>query len=153
MSDAIHHLRTLHNNPFIFKAAFTAFFNTMAEKDRAFLLSYLLLPIVLNHQSREYLKNANSKSSLRTMLHNRKHLHGLDQRVATYREITNITIQHMTDCGDIEILDDLRVRVVNLKRIDDPSPAGVVKAGHRLGVFFEPYDVPTVFRMLGVMSL
>ncbi len=28
-----------------------------------------------------------------------------------------------------------------------------VKAARRLGTFFQPYDVPTVFRMLGVMSL
>jgi hypothetical protein len=29
----------------------------------------------------------------------------------------------------------------------------VIKAARRLGAFFQPYDVPTVFRMLGVMSL
>lgn len=153
MSDPINHLRVLHNNPFIFKAAFVEFFKQLGEKERGFLLGYLVLPMALHPSSHKFLRNATSRSSLRTMLHDRNHLHGLDERVAMYRDMTNTTIQYLSDIGDISIHNQLNFTVVNQHSSGGPSPTGVVKAARRLGTFFHPYDVPTVFRMLGVMSL
>jgi len=153
MSDSIHLLNVLHNNPFIFALAFVNFFKVLGEKEKAFLLGYLILPMTLHMRSRNFLKNANSRSSLRTMLHDRKHVYGLDERVAQYREMTNTTIQYLLGTGDISMHDQLVIVGADRNDVDGPSPEGVVKAARRLGVFFQPYDVPTIFRMLGVMSL
>lgn len=153
MSDPIHHLRMLHNNPFIFAPAFGTFFKNIGEKDRGLLLTYLLLPMVLYPPSHKFLHKANSRSSLRTMLQDRGRIHGLDERVARYRHVTNTTIQYLRESRSIMIDGQLVVAVATKPTIEGPSPEGMIKAARNLGVFFKPYDVPTVFRMLGVMSL
>lgn len=153
MSDPIHHLRVLHNNPFIFASAFFAFFEAIGDKERALLLGYLVLPMTLYPPSRKFLQNSNSRSNLRTMLHERARIHGLDERVARYREMTNTTIQHLQDTEGITVNGQLVVVVSGQKVVQSPSPEGVIKAARQLGVFFHPYDIPTIFRMLGVMSL
>jgi hypothetical protein len=153
MSEPLHHLRVLHNNPFIFASAFTAFFQSLGEKERGFLFAYLVLPMTLYQPSREFLQKANKRSSIRTMLKERKRIYGLDERINRYREMTNTTIQYLQDAGNITVGDQLTVSVTEQQSLDNPSPEGVVKAAQRLALLFRPYDVPTVFRMLGVMSL
>ncbi len=152
MSDPIKHFRVLHNNPFIFASAFVAFFKELGEKERGFLLSYFVLPMTLYHPSHQFLKNATSRSSLRTMLQNPTRIHGLDERVSRYRHMTNITMQYLIGGETISIQPQLIIDVRDQK-IENISPEGVITASRRLGIFFHPYDVPTVFRMLGVMYL
>lgn len=153
MGDPIHHLRVLHNNPFIFSSAIVAFFGSLGEKEQALLLGYLVLPITLHLPSRMYLGKARSTSSLRTMLQDRSRLHGLDERVARYREMSNATLQYQLSTGGISVNDQLVVTIAEQQSTDGPAPEGMIKAARQLGNFFSPYDVPTVFRMLGVMSL
>jgi hypothetical protein len=153
LGDSIHHLRVLHNNPFIFASAIVAFFNSLGEKDRALLLGYLVLPITLHLPTRKFLVKARTSSNLRTMLKDRSRLHGLDERVALYREMTNTTLQYLTSTGGISVTRQLVVAVTVQQPMKGPAPEGVIKAARQLGNFFRPYDVPTVFRMLGVMSL
>jgi len=153
MSDPIHHLRVLHNNPFIFASAVVAFFEVLGEKEKALLLGYFVLPMALHLPSRKFLQNANRRSSLRSMLQDRTRIHGLEERVARYREMTNTTVQYLLDAGGISVIGQLSVSVADQQTMNGPSPDGVVKAAGRLGNLFRPYDVPMVFRMLGVMSI
>ena len=153
MGDPIHHLRVLHNNPFIFSSPIVAFFSSLGEKEQALLLGYLVLPITLHLPSRKYLGKVRSSSNLRTMLQDRCRLHGLDERVARYREMSNTTFQFLLSSGGISVSRQLVVTVNEHQPMDAPTPEGVIKAARQLGSFFRPYDVPTVFRMLGVMSL
>lgn len=153
MSDPIRLLHVLHNNPFIFAPVIGSFYVMLGEKENAFLLGYLILPITLHKPSRKFLNNANSRSSLRTMLKDRGNIYGLDERVSLYREMTNTTIQYLLGTGSISLHGQVAVTAADNQILNVPSPGGVIKAARRLGTFFQPYDVPTVFRMLGVMSL
>lgn len=153
MSDPLHHLRVLHNNSFIFAPAFTTFFQCLGEKERGFLLAYLVLPMTLYPPSRDFLQKAKSTSSIRTMLKKRKLIYGLEERIARYRNLTNTTIQYLQDAGNLVFGDRLTISVVEQQPIETASPEGVVKAAQRLAGLFRPYDIPTVFRQLGVMSL
>ena len=153
MNDPIHLLHVLHNNPFIFAPVIGNFYKVLGDKENSFLLGYLILPITLHQPSRKFLNNANRRSSLRTMLKDRGNIYGLDERVALYREITNTTIQYLLGSGSISVHGQVAVSAADCQILDGPSPSGVIKAARRLGTFFQPYDVPTVFRMLGVMSL
>lgn len=153
LGDPIHHLRVLHNNPFIFASAIVAFFDSLGEKDHALLLGYLVLPITLHIPTRKFLGKARTRSNLRTMLQDRSRLHGLDERVALYREMTNMTLQYLSSTGGISFNKQLVVAVTEHQLMNGPAPEGVNKAARQLGNFFRPYDVPSVFRMLGVMSL
>ncbi len=87
------------------------------------------------------------------MLKKRKLIYGLEERVARYRNMTNTTIQYLQDAGNIVFVDRLTISVVEQQPIETASPEGVVKAAQRLASLFRPYDIPTVFRQLGVMSL
>ena len=89
MSDPIHLLHVLHNNPFIFASAFGNFYKLLGEKEYSLLLGYVILPITLHQPSRKFLNKANCTSSLRTMLKERQNIYGLDERVVLYREIKN----------------------------------------------------------------
>ncbi|OGS81659.1 MAG: hypothetical protein A2061_10005 [Gallionellales bacterium GWA2_59_43] len=153
MGDPIQHLRVLHNNPFIFSSAIAAFFGSLGEKEQALLLGYLVLPITLHLPSRKYLGKARANSSLRTMLQDRSRLYGLDERVGRYREMSNATLQYLLSIGGISVNELLVVTIAEQQPMDGPTPEGMIKAARQLGNFFSPYDVPTVFRMLGVMSL
>lgn len=153
MRDPIHHLRVLHNNPFIFAPALAAFFEELGVKKRSFLLGYLVLPMTLHFPSRRFLQHANSRSSLRTMLQERARIHGLEERLARYREMTNTTFQYLLDGGVVSVDGQLSVLVYNVNATAGPSPDGVVRAARQLGRLLHPYDVSMVFRMLGVVAL
>lgn len=153
MSDPIHNLRILHNNPFIFSSALVAFFKELGEKERSFLLGYFVLPMTLHSSSHDFLCKATQRSSLRSMLKDQERIYGLDERVARYRWMTNTTVQYLLGTGGISMQSQLVVAVDEQQAADGPSPDGVVKAARRLGILFHPYDVPTIFRMLGVMAL
>lgn len=152
MSDPIHHLRVLHNNPFIFAPVFSAFFEELGEKQNALLLGYLVLPMTLHQPSRAFLQNAKRNSSVRTMLRDRTRILGVGERVDRYRVMTNTTLQYLLDTGGISCDRQLSVLVAS-QATDGSSPEGVVKAARRLGSLFGPYDVTMVFRTLGVISL
>lgn len=87
------------------------------------------------------------------MLKDRTRIQGLNERVARYREMTSTTVQYLLGAGGVSVYGQLSVSVADRQAMDGPSPEGVVKAARRLGILFRPYDVPMVFRMLGVMSL
>lgn len=152
MTDQIRHLQVLHNNPFIFGSAFIEFFEALGTKEKALLLGYLVLPMILHQPSHKFLSKANSRSSLRTMLQDCSRIYGLNERVTQYRQMTRMTVQYLLGTGGISVHSHLDISV-NQQVVEGPSPAGVIKAARQLGTFFRPYDVPTVFRMLGVMSL
>lgn len=153
MSDPIHHLRVLHNNPFIFSSILYAFFDSLGNKERALLLGYLVLPISLYMPSRSFLKRANSRSSIRSMIRVRSRIFGLENRIKQYQWMTQTTFQYLLDSGFISVHDQLTVSVSKERVLNGPAPIGTIKAAQRLGMLFRPYDVPTIFRMLGVMYL
>lgn len=153
MSDPIHHLKVLHNNPFIFSSILLAFFNSLGNKERGLLLGYLVLPLALSMPSRVFLKRANSRSTIRSMMSDRSRIFGLEKRIKQYRWLTQTTFQYLLDSGFIAVHDQLNVSVCKEQLLGGPAPEGTIKAARRLGMLFQPYDVPTIYRMLGVMCL
>ena len=91
---------------------------------------------------------------MRTMLKERARIHGLSERVTRYRDMTNMTIQYLLDAQALSIHERLSVSAASDKQaLDATSPENVVKAANRLGTIFQPFDIPTLYRMLGVMYL
>lgn len=152
MSSAIDHLAVLHNNPFIFAPALTEFYEEFGSVKRGFLLSYVVLPLVLPEESRKYLRTVRVNSSLRILLKERNRIHGLAARVQQYRHITDKTLQYLVDANVIEIGADLSV-VVTGKVSSRVAPEGATDAARGLAKLCHPYDVQTVYRILGVKSL
>ena len=154
MSDPIRHLHVLRNNPFIFSTALRVFFESLGPKDRGLLAGYLVLPLVLYPQSRTYLlQRPDKRSCLRIMLRQRERIFGIGDKVTVHQQLTDTTIQYLVDSKTVSIDDRLAVRIVDGKTTEELSPDRISEAAERLGRYCRPFDVPTVFRLLGVMSL
>lgn len=153
MSNAIQSFGVLHNNPFIFSPLFPPFYESLGEKPKSILLSYLILPLVLFPESQKFLMNAISTSSVHTMVKKRDRIYGIDERMAEYRELTNSSIQYAADIGVLQFTDNLSVHVASDWPAVPLCPPVALKAASRLGYLFKPFDIPTVYRTLGVKKI
>lgn len=153
MSNAVNSFSVLHNNPFLFGPMFPAFASELGEKKNAILLAYLVLPFCLHSKSRTFLERANVKSSIRTLLSDRERFYGLEERIQDLTDMSNKSLQYAIDIGALIIDSELSISV------GEPWPdtiivePGAIKAAKRLGVLFSPYDVPTIYRMLGIQKI
>lgn len=153
MSDPIHHLNVLHNNPFILAKPMQAFFKELGYKEQSILLAYLVLPLTLHMPSRTFLKRARSNSSIRSMVKERKRIYALDLRMHRHREMTNLTLQYLLSHKALLLMDKMVIQNSDNQELDCPSPDGVLKAAISLARIFSPYDVPTIYRKLGLHAL
>jgi hypothetical protein len=132
---------------------FPAFASELGEKKNAILLAYLVLPFCLHSKSRTFLERANVKSSIRTLLSDRERFYGLEERIQDLTDMSNKSLQYAIDIGALIIDSELSISV------GEPWPdtiivePGAIKAAKRLGVLFSPYDVPTIYRMLGIQKI
>lgn len=152
MSDPISHLYTLHNNPFLFATTLHGFYDCLAPRKNSVLLAYLVLPVVLEQKNRHFLQKARSTSSLRTMLTHRELLTAIPQRVEDYRQLSVDTLRYLISAGQLQV-HGTNVSVGPNAPTDPIAPPGAVAAARKLAEFFEPFDVPTIYRLLGVMQL
>ena len=126
----------------------------MAEIDNNLLLSYLVFPLSLYPESQKYLiQRKNPKSCLRILAKEHERLFGLQDRIQEYRNITNITLQHSIDLGILSVNSKQSVEILADWPEGFVSPPNASKAAQRLGEFMSKYDVPTLYRMLGVTKL
>ena len=154
MSNAIQSFWALHNNPFVFAPLFSPFYKSLEEKPKSVLLSYLVLPFVLYPESRTYLaEKVRSTSSLRTLMGERGRIYGHAERIAEYRGLTNTSLQHAMDMGVLQVGEKLSVDVVSEWTNDPICSSDQLKAASNLGHLFASFDVPTVYRMIGVKKL
>lgn len=152
MTAAIEHLEVIHNNPFIFSTALTEFYSELGAIKNNILLAYLVLPLVLPEHIRDYLQSVRSSSSLRTMRQERSRIHGLASRVCQHRSMTDKTLQYLLDMNIIKINPDMAIAISG-KSCAAVGPIGTDVAARGLAKLCRPYDVQTVYRMLGVRSL
>jgi hypothetical protein len=153
VKSAIHAYSVIYNNVFIFAPLLPIFFSSMPTKQNSVLLSYLLLPIVLHPPSQTFLVNANKRSAMRTLVSERERIYGIEKRLNERRAMTNLCIQYGIDVTALLLHGDgsvsARADALPIKN----CPENVVAATRRLGQLFTPFDVPTVFRMLGIKRL
>ena len=60
----------------------------------------------------------------------------------------------LIDIGSLQIADDLSVIAIQGDHISTHNcPPGTVKAANRLGKLFGPFEIPTIYRTLGISAL
>ena len=152
MSDPISHLYTLHTNPFLFATTLHGFYESLGPRQHSVLLAYLVLPIVLEQKNRDFLQKAKSNSNLRTMLTHRDLLTGIPQRLDDCREVTIDTLKYLVSAHLLEV-EGSTVVLGSSRPTDLTAPSGTVAAARKLAEFFKPFDIPTIYRLVGVMQL
>jgi hypothetical protein len=126
---------------------------SLHDKERGILLSYIAIPLILSHNSRRSLKNANSTSCLRTFCNKRENLYGLNSLVDNEKDLVNTAIQYGIEMGSMEITPSLSLKINRRKGQHKSLPPEFSKATETLARFVRPYEIPTTFKMLGVMQL
>lgn len=151
---AIEHLYVLHNNPFLLARTLLEFFEALGDdKENSLFLAYLVLPIVLDKENRAALTRAISTSNLRTFIGRGERLRAMPERVAHYRSSCNACLRYLISVNAIEFV-GCSVRVMNSGVMSNHmSPHGVNNAARVLAGFFKNHQVPTIYRMMGVMGL
>lgn len=153
MTRAIESLGIIHNNPFILAPLFLTFYKNISPRPQNQLLSYLVLPLVLYPASRHYLDRANSKSSIRVLMQKKDRVYGLAGRIQGYRSLTNTCLQYAIDTRAMRVNEDLTVGVIADILNHTYCPAQSDRAARKLAALCAPYEVPTIFRMLGLKKL
>lgn len=151
--NAIQHYVTLTRSPLLLSPIIESFFQEIRPYRRNLLMGYLVLPIVLYPPSRNFLCNANARSSVRSFCADRSRLAGLPQRVAELRTTTSLAVQNAIDCDRLILHSDLSLEYAEQQNNSSSGMPNEIKAAKRLASIFEPYDVPTIYRLLGVTNL
>jgi hypothetical protein len=152
MSKAIQSFATIYNNPFIFVPLFAEFYASLGPQPKSVLASYVVLPLCLHPETRKFFTNAKKTSTLHTFTRERSRLYGLPERVARYRTLTNTTLQHGFNLEELQLGADLSIHA-QVPRACDFCPAESAKAARNLGKIVAPFDMITLYRVLGIKSL
>lgn len=154
MNDIIQKYSILFNNPFVFGDVFFSFYKSLEEKENSILLAYLVLPLTLYPESQKYLtQKSNPSSCMRILVSEHARMYGLQERISEYRELTNITVQHLINLGVFSINEKMSVIIHSEWSSSYKFLNNANKAAQRLGKFMSPHDIPTSYRMLGVKKI
>lgn len=154
MIKRVEYLYTLYNNIFAYTPILHSFYQEYIGQDRDILLSYLILPLVLNETSRDKLVNLTTRSSLFTFCKYEDCIIGLPERIKQYKAVTNDCIQYGVDRGLFTVSDSLHIEVSKLENsenfiVDNDK----IKASKKIAMILKSFDIPTIYRNLGVAEL
>lgn len=154
MIKRIEYLYTLYNNIFAYTPLLHSFYEEYIGQDKDILLSYLILPLVLNETSRNKLVKLTARSSLFTFCKYEECIIGLPERIKQYKAVTNDCIQYGVDRGLFTVSDSLHIEVSKLENsenfiVDNDK----IKAAKKIAMILKSFDIPTIYRNLGVAEL
>ena len=153
MSNAIDSMEVLHFSPLILSPLFIAFYKNLGIKNHSVLLANLVLPLALYPESRQFLKNANSTSTLRTFVSKRERIFGLADRINKHRDVSTNAFQYGIDCGAVKISKGLSVEVTGSTNFKLTGREDIARAASRLGTLLSPFEVPAIYRMFGIKKI
>lgn len=149
-SDAIY---TLHNNPFVLTPLIVNFYQDMRPQPNNLLLAYLTLPLLLYVPSRDFLTTAKITSSLHTFNSKKERLFGIQDRVAHYKTITNICLQHALNNGYLTVNSDMSVKWNKTFDNQIESLSIAYKASKNVHKIFRDRDLIEIYQFLGIHQL
>lgn len=154
MSKAIDNIYLVINNPIVLKDIIIEFYKCYKNRERDILIAYLILPLVLNEDSRRKLKNLNKKSNLISLTRDADSIVGLEFLIEEYKEITNKCIQLALSEGYLQLDSDYSLKFVeNADYVSQNVQKEELRAIKRLSMLIEPYEIVEVYRMLGVKTI
>lgn len=151
MSRHVEYIATLYSNPFLLAPVFIEFYKSLNKKPNSTLLMYTVLPLVLYPVSQHFLYGARITSSITTMTSDKSRMYGFEQRIEELKNLSSDCLQYALDCEALSLEDELILTPGTatmksvLPHLDRPA--------RNLGILFKPYDVPTIYRMLGVKRI
>jgi hypothetical protein len=136
--------------------------------DRDVLLAYLVLPLVLNEDSRRPLLRKDSRRTLRTYFNfnkkldevkgveevkKNKKLFGLPDRIEEFKQITNLCIQYSIDRGCLNLTNDLSISFDRFDFQHDNTLVEYLVAAENLAAMFRNDKITHIYMMFGIKNL
>lgn len=153
MSKYIDSLQIIYKNPFILAPLITNFYSNIDQKPNNILLSYLIFPMVLNNDRRNFLLKSNVNSSIYTFKSNRNLLIGIPESLSYFKDLTSNSIQHAIDNNWIIINEDLSVTVVEIQKNIQEHLGDAYKATAKLHNIFSGIDIVSLYKYLGMKRI
>lgn len=154
MSRAINSIYKILNNPYKLMELIVYFYSSYENQNKDILLSYLILPIILNSDSQKKLLNLNRNSSLLSLAKHSNSVIGLEQMVIEYKDITNECIQIALSNGYLDLNENQ-----SLVRTSKTLNNNYFRSGKEFialknfANILKSYDIVTIYRMLGVKKI
>lgn len=152
MSKLVQHTYKLYNNPFVLTQVLLSFYKNCKVFPNNFLLAYLVLPLTLYPPSQAVLQRVQSRSVISKITKNKEAILGLPDRIAEYKQITNLCIQHSIDNNLIKI-SDMQIETIGNVAYSSPDLQAAIKAANNLSKIFNSYDVVSIYKLLGIKNL
>jgi hypothetical protein len=153
MGKLVDSIYQIHNNPFVLAPLFCTSFKEIQTQEKNVLLAYLVLPLVLHEESKKWLINAKSTSSIHSFNKKNANISGLPERVQLYKNLTNQCLQYAIDNRIIRINENLTIIVLKTENTTLDNLEESKKAAAKLYKIFKDLDVVAIYRLLGVKNL
>jgi hypothetical protein len=154
MKKTVENISIIHNNIFVLTPLFISFYKNYKGRKNDLLLSYLILPIVLNSKCIETLKVIRNDSNLMRLVSNKDCMVGFAERFEFYKQITNQCLQYAIDCKYIKIMDNLQVKIVDDNMsFTDPSLSDSMNLASKLFKLFKSWNVINIYLAFGIKKL
>jgi hypothetical protein len=154
MKKIVENISIIHNNIFVLTPLLISFYKNYKGQKNDLLLSYLILPVVLNSKCIEELKVIRNNSNLMRLVANKDCMVGFAERFEFYKQITNQCIQYAIDCNYITVTEDLQVKIINSDTLyTDPSLSNSTTLASNLHKLFKSLDVVNIYCAFGIKDL
>jgi hypothetical protein len=154
MKKIVENISIIHNNIFVLTPLLISFYKNYKGQKNDLLLSYLILPIVLNPKCIEELKVVRSNSNLVRLVANKECMAGFAERFEFYKQIANQCLQYAIDCKYIIVTKELQIKVVNSEGLyTDPSLSNSITLASNLHNLFKSLDVINIYYAFGIKNL
>jgi hypothetical protein len=153
MSKFVDNIFTIHNNIFSLTPIIISFYKNYRSREKDILLAYFVLPIALNPDIVDEIKNITVKSNLTRLVTNKKFMAGFQDRFKQFQQITNDCLQYAVDCKYIEVDNKMSIKVTNKDILyTDSSLNNAVNLASKLPKMFT-LDVINTYYVFGIKGL
>lgn len=153
MSKFVDNIFTIHNNIFSLTPIIISFYKNYRSREKDILLAYFILPIALNPDVLDEIKNVTVKSNLTRLVTNKRFMAGFQDRFQQFQQITNDCLQYAIDCKYIEVDKKMSVKVTNKDILyTDSSLDSAVNLASKLPKMFT-LDVINTYYAFGIKGL
>jgi hypothetical protein len=154
MSDFNESIYAIYNNPFILTPILIAFYKNYVGNKNDVLLSYLVLPIVLEPDHITEIKVINSRTRLSRFTKNREFMSGFYDRLKAYKGMTNFCLQYAIDSNYIRIDEEMQVHVINQDTLFiEPTLSNALRIANTVPKVFKNINVVNIFKAFGIKEL
>ncbi|SHO62008.1 three component ABC system middle component [Algoriphagus zhangzhouensis] len=154
MNDFGESIYKIYNNPFILTPIIISFYKNYYGNEKDILLSYLILPIVLEIDHLSEIKMINVKTPLSRFTKNKEFMAGFYDRFEHYQHITNLCLKYALECDYIKINQNLKVTVITDEILyTDPSLKKSLEISNNLHKVFKKINIVNIYQAFGIKKL